>query len=210
MSAVLMASDSRNVIYQTLSAKVEIATKRTDFEAARKKNGMTQAEFARLAGVSLPTYARALAAPASITPRVLASLEAAVRRLGDGKPADARRTTPASDERAVLTRSLYRLVLGHVAREFGVCADAVMRQDHRRGATADPHYRRLATARQATIYIINTEIAADAVRQRRLAELLGMTPAGVCLAIRSIENRRDDEEFDALIRRVERLVSGGE
>lgn len=183
-------------MHQTLSATVP-----RDAEALRKDAGLTQAQFALLARISLPSYQRALADPASVRPITLSRISAGARRLAD--------RAPATDESALLTRSLYRLALGHVAGALGVCPDEVMAQDHRRGATANAHYRLLATARQITIYLVNTGVAADAVRQRRLAEMLGMTPAGVCLAIRAIEGRRDDPDFDQLITRLEAHLQGG-
>lgn len=194
--AIASAGDSHKLMHQTLSATVP-----RDAEALRKDAGLTQAQFALLARISLPSYQRALADPASVRPITLSRISAGARRLAD--------RAPATDESALLTRSLYRLALGHVAGALGVCPDEVMAQDHRRGATANAHYRLLATARQITIYLVNTGVAADAVRQRRLAEMLGMTPAGVCLAIRAIEGRRDDPDFDQLITRLEAHLQGG-
>lgn len=197
MIPVQSTSDSRKLIHQTLSA-----TAPRDAEAMRKDAGLTQAQFALLARISLPSYQRALASPASVRPMTLSRIAAAARGLAG--------RAPATDESALLTRSLYRLALGHVATALGVCPDEVMAQDHRRGATANAHYRLLATARQITIYLVNTGVAADAVRQRRLAEMLDMTPAGVCLAIRAIEGRRDDPDFDQLITRLEAHLQGAE
>lgn len=171
-------------------------------EAARRDLGIMQFDFARAAGISESTYRRIIRDPHRCTPLQIRQIHGALRRFAD--------RAPATDESALLTRSLYRLALGHVAAALGVCPDEVMAQDHRRGATANAHYRLLATARQITIYLVNTGVAADAVRQRRLAEMLDMTPAGVCLAIRAIEGRRDDPDFDQLITRLEAHLQGAE
>lgn len=171
-------------------------------ENTRQQAGIIQADLAKAAQISVATYRRIIRDPHRCSPAQIKQICAAFRRLAD--------RAPPSDESAVLMRSLYRLALGHVATALGVCPDEVMAQDHRRGATANAHYRQLATARQITIYLVNTGIAADAVRQRRLAEMLGMTPAGVCLAIRAIEGRRDDPDFDQLVTRLEAHLQGGE
>jgi hypothetical protein len=181
-----------NVTYQLIAG----------IETARQQARIMQVELARAAGLSESTYRRIIRDPDRCSPTQIKQIVGAFRRLAD--------RAPPSDESAVLMRSLYRLALGHVATALGVCPDEVMAQDHRRGATANAHYRQLATARQITIYLVNTGIAADAVRQRRLAEMLGMTPAGVCLAIRAIEGRRDDPDFDQLITRLEAHLQGGE
>lgn len=181
------SSDSSILARQMLSA----------IEAMRAAAGLTQIQFAGLAKISLRTYTRIVTAQHPCPTRYLRRLEAAARRLGDRSP------SPPTETDA-LTRPLYRATLGHVAAAMGVDADEVVAQDHRRGATADPRYRLLAQARQATIYLLNQGVDSEAVRQRRLADMLGMTPAGVCLAIRSVEDRRDDPAFDALMRRLER------
>lgn len=188
------AGDSPKLTGQELSATVP------PFEALRVAAGIGQADIAAAAGVGERSYRRALADPSSVRPATLAKINAAARRLAaPAKPRDD----------GALVDALFALALALVSETLGVRPEDVRAQDHRRGATADPVFRRLALARQATLYVLNQFVAHDAVRQHRLAELTGLTRAGVCLAIRAIENRRDgDPDLDALLCRCERLITG--
>jgi len=144
------------------------------------------------AGVAPSAYRRAIKGRTGIRPTTLRRLEAALAALRSERRA-------VREPDTILIRAVYGGFVASIAVHMGVRPDDVHAQDPRLGATADPEWRRLAQVRQAAIYLTNTVVD---VRQARLAHVLGLTPAAVCLGLRSVEDRRDDPDFDALLERL--------
>jgi len=46
------------------------------------------------------------------------------------------------------------------------------------------------------------------IKQMKLAALLGLTPAAVCLALKDVEDRRDDPAFNEMIFGAMRAMAG--
>lgn len=91
-------------------------------------------------------------------------------------------------------RVVYDLYLRAVCQHQGLMLNEVLRQLARPGRpNIDAHWRQAAYARQLAMYLANT---AHNVPQRRLADVTGLTPAAVCLALRSIEDVREVAQFD--------------
>jgi hypothetical protein len=73
----------------------------------------------------------------------------------------------------------------------------------------DPAWKAAAYARQLAMYLANTS---DNVPQVLLAQVTGLSPAAVCVALQTIEDLRDHGDFDALVEIVaaEMTVTGQE
>ncbi len=104
-----------------------------------------------------------------------------------------------------LLAGCYGGFLALVAPEFGVTADTVRAMPDNE-KTSDKTWLACSLARRVTIYLLNTELS---ISQVRLATLLGQTPAAICIALRAIEDRRDDPAFDRLLCRIAKQVTGG-
>ncbi len=81
---------------------------------------------------------------------------------------------------------------------------AVHAQDPRRGATADPEWRRLAQVRQAAIYLTNVALAS---RNRGWLRRSGSPRRRSASALRSVEARREDPAFDRLLDEIGAAVA---
>ncbi|MBP1296641.1 hypothetical protein [Bradyrhizobium elkanii] len=91
-------------------------------------------------------------------------------------------------------RRIYDLYLRAVCRHQGLMLNEVLRQLARPGRpNIDAQWRAAAYARQLAMYLANT---LHNVPQGRLADVTGLTPAAVCLALRSIEDVREVPTFD--------------
>lgn len=180
---------------QTLSADA-LARRADAVELGRLKLGATISALCASAGVNASSYVRNVV-QGRPTPSTLAKLEAGLAVL--------RRASAAPDGTAILIRATYGGFLAAICRALGLDPLAAHAQDPRAGATGSAQWRALAHARQAAIYLANVALA---VTQRRLAEALGLTPAAICLALRSVEARRDDPAFDALLDRLQAEITG--
>lgn len=95
--------------------------------------------------------------------------------------------------------------LSAVCRHLGLDFAAVKASDPKRGATANRTWRTESHARQLALYLANQLCG---IPQAELARAAGLTPAAVCLALKAVEDRRDDPTFDALVQAISRDVTG--
>lgn len=199
MSALTMGSDSRSVTGQKLSGTGFGTLRIASVEKKRQAKKLSQARLADQAGISESTYRRIVKSPGQASLALIDRLERALAHLLQ---------VPRVDllEKA-LVLSTYRGFVAVLCEHFGVTPDDVDAADPRAGATADPHWRACAHARQAAIYLTNTALG---LKQRRLAEVLELTPAAVCLALRAVEDRRDDPDLDVALRRAAKTITGRE
>lgn len=186
--------DSPNWPGPNLSATPSVAA----IEAARRAANVSITALAAAAGIDPRAYERLLAGQRRPRPSTLARLQAGLRKAV---------ATPRGLVSADLLAGLYRGCVAIVAPHFGVAAAAVLAADPSRGATADTHWRACAHARQAAIYVLNTGFG---LPQRQIAELLGVTPAAVCLGLKDVETRRDDPDFDRFLAQAARLATARE
>jgi hypothetical protein len=165
-------------------------------EQRRAGAHLSTVSLSSAAGVGRQTYLDALAGRAIPRPGTLFRLEMALASLL------AERRAAAPD--TLLIRATYGGFVLAVAERLGVRPTDVHAQDPRRGATADPEWRRLAQVRQAAIYLTNVALG---VKQSRLADALGLTPAAICLGLRSVEGRREDPAFDRMLEEIGAAVA---
>jgi hypothetical protein len=200
MNALALPSCEHVVYRATLSADVT-ALRLQAIERMRVTAGIDKADLAYGAGISYDRYRRILAKPALCGARLLAALERAVRQKA------VRRRLP-QEAQARLIRAAYGGFVAVLCKEFGESAELVHSDDPaRRERPAAPGWQKRARIRQAALYLCNISLE---VPQRRLADALGMTPAAVCLALRTIEDERDDEDFDRALAKAAKAITGDE
>lgn len=172
----------------------------TEIDIARERLGITGQALSHAAGFSLKYMQRARGR--DVKPEHISRLRAALRQLSSANPAKA---ASIDDTLVVAT---YNSFLVHLASALGHDVVAIRAQLQREGqCTADKAWRAASHVRQAAIYLTNTALG---VPQFRLARALDLTAAAVCLAIRAVEDRRDDPGFDAILNTTEQLVTGRE
>ncbi len=179
------------------------ATRIIGIEERRRSSGIAQIDLARAAGVSLRTYTRLVTEGDSrkvARQKLSASLDRLERTLD--RMAAAIRVDRIECDLVLATHRGFVLALAPV---FGVTADQVAAADPRANLNFDPTWRGCRHVAQAAIYLTNTTLG---LTQRRLAEILGLTPAAVCLALKAVEDRRDDPGFDGALRRASELIAG--
>lgn len=191
----LVASDSPAMSGHLLSGIAAV-------ERLRVSLDVPQHRLADAAGISDRTYRRYVAGRAKASPAMVARLNRALDRVG--------LVEPKLDERTrALMLATWRAFVGEllpIGAGVGVTLDDVVASDPRRGATADPKWRACRRIAQAGIYLLAT--AFDDISQRRLAELFDLTPAAICLALRAVEDARDDPAFEAAIEAAQRKMTG--
>ena len=179
--------------------KLSAAARMIEIEADRKKKLVRQSDLANAAHISERTYRTLVASPLRAKDEIVGRLERALARLGS--------RAPKPDADPELVKAVYRGFLVQMVAHYGVTmaeADSADPQRQAHGTAAGSWYR-CAHARQAAIYLTNTALA---VRQRRLAELLDLTPAAVCLALKDVEDRRDDLKFEQALKRATWMMTG--
>ena len=160
-------------------------------EAERRRREIPRDRLAAAAGLNPANYRRALRSGVARASTVR-KLKTALRQIGAADSAD-----------RDLLRAVYRLHVAQLAPRFGVTVAAVLAADPRAGLTADREWTACRHVAQTAIYLINTSLG---IRHREIARLLGLTPAAVCLALKSVEDRRDDPAFEQIVTEVEHLL----
>jgi hypothetical protein len=130
-------------------------------------------------------------------PAHVTAVRAALRRVpANAKPSDVSDVDVATIFSWMLT-AYCKVARCDEARVRAACADP-------RGQN-NPATIEASRARAIAIYLANT---VGNIPQRCLAHHVGITPAGVCLALRRVEIWRDDLALDRRIRKVERKIGG--
>jgi transcriptional regulator with XRE-family HTH domain len=167
-------------------------------DQVRQAHGFSIERLSSEANVAGSWYRKIAADPARASEGVLSRLASALRRLREGQRQD-------EAMHASLVAASYGGFLAAICREQGLDVALVRAADPRAGKTADATWRATARARQLAIYLTNISLG---VQQRVLARAVGLTPAAICLGLKTIEDLRDDPVIDALIERCARQVTG--
>ena len=166
-----------------------------EIEAVRLRAGVSQGALVRAAGLSESQYRRYLRGRCEVAASVARRLVAALARL-------ARSSSPASMPETGLLAA-YSGFLMHAAGFYGLTAPETRFLLQGEERTGDPRWLAAARARQAAIYLTITAVGTS---QHRVAKALALTPSAVCQALRAVEDRRDEEAFDAMIIEAEMNV----
>lgn len=163
-------------------------------ERLRSERRITQEHLAVAAGIGSDWYRKLVRNPARASAGVVARLLLAVQHY-----------EPSIGPNRLDLLAAYRNALDKICRELGLDFREVVNSDPRRGATADPNWRNAARARQFAIYFLNQSVGH---RQKHIAEAVGLTPAAVCLAIRTIEDLRDQQSVGELMDKINIDLTG--
>lgn len=174
-----------------------------DLDRARCQARLAVERVAAAAGISSRFYLRLRTGERTASPKTLQKIKAAIARCKRG---DMR----AREGERALIAATYGGFLSCICGLTGLDLDKVRAADPKRGSSLGKHGEglQIARARMLAIYLTNTAVD---VPQRRLAELIGVSPAAICLAIQTIEDLRDeDPKFTALIEEAQRRNLGSE
>lgn len=112
----------------------------------------------------------------------------------------------ASRDDDVLASATFCGFLAVVCHRRGLDFSAVMQQLARSGTlTLDTEWRAASQAREIAIYLASVICN---LRNASLHRALGLSRPAVTLALRRVEDRRDDPEFDAEIRALVMIMTG--
>jgi len=101
-------------------------------------------------------------------------------------------------------RSVYVLCVYAVANFMKVPAETVLCQDPAKRATSDAEWMAASKLRRIALYVASV---ATGMSQAEVARAAGMTRASVCIALKEIEDNRDDAVLDAFLTSLERVFS---
>lgn len=161
-------------------------------ESGRKRLNITAAELCRLSGVSWRAYADARDGKAAPRKATIARLQRAIASARSGKGLEARELGPAA---------AIKVLIALVAREREADPAAALSSNPGLRATFSPEWTDHATTRRIAIYLAN---GAMGFRTSDIGRALGLTKQAVSLAVREIEDRRDDSaDLDALLNQIE-------
>ena len=166
-----------------------------DFDRQRIAAGLSVAALCKNANVSLLTYKRwRTGRTARLKLRTIARLRAAVA----GRSVAVRTTMPDD-----LVRQHFRAVLAICSHAAGLTILDALQVDTRANRPRDQDWLAIMRCRQAAMYIVNTE---GNIRAADLARALKISKQAVSKALHAIEDKRDDRDFDAYLRRVADLM----
>lgn len=142
------------------------------------------------AEISAKTYNNALTGRHAVRPSTIARIEQAIRSLSAGLP-----RWQADEQR--LIRATYDAHLAFLCARRGQPVRAT-REALQAGSAADRRERE--RIRQAARYLANTHLG---LTQSALARALGLSKVAVHLALKTIEDLRDDPAWDRLLAEAE-------
>lgn len=166
-------------------------------EKRRQAAGLTATAMCRRANIPTCTYFRARAGRVTPSEETLGRWARALR----GGAPQSRRGMAA----AALIRAVYRGYVATLAPRLGADAALVLSSDPRRSANFDPAWAAAARVRSLALYCAAIELD---IPGARLAAAVGMTKQAISVAMRRVEDMRDDPAVDALLEECGRLISG--
>ena len=178
------SSDSPRTCATTLSA-----LRLAEIEASRRGAGLSQDRLAAVAEISGHWYRILQRLPERATPGVLDRLERALA-------AQAKGASQRADEQRLI-RATYDAHLAFLCARRGQPVRAT-REALQAGSAADRRERE--RIRQAARYLANTHLG---LTQSALARALGLSKVAVHLALKTIEDLRDDPAWDRLLAEAE-------
>jgi DNA-binding XRE family transcriptional regulator len=161
--------------------------------AARKACDISLEDLAKRAGIKYDTL-RYYAKVGRCSPLILAKLKRVIET-----------SQPIVVDRSPLVRTAFAAFLTQTADYYGVTVEQVRAVRFGDKRTSYPHVLACIRARAAAIYLVNTSLE---IRQAELAAIFGVSRATICLALQSVETRRDEPTFDAFITRAQARITG--
>lgn len=165
-------------------------------EAGRIRLKISGAELCRLSGVAWRAYADARDGRAAPRKATIAKLRSGLASARSGKGQEARALGPAA---------ALRILIALVARERETDPAAALSSNPGLRATFSAEWSDHATTRRIAIYLAN---GAMGFRTSDIGRALGLTKQAVSLAVREIDDRRDENaDLNTLLEQIERWIA---
>lgn len=180
-----------------------------DVVRAIEESGLEKGAVAREAGLEARYLYQIRTGRRRLTPRTLHRLELALaelkrqRKLTEQQKAQQQALRKGERAEPWKSRSAaqYRIAVVTVAAIAGVTARFILDAEPAKRATADPQWLLAARLRRIALYIANQYLF---VQQADLARAASMSKANVCVALKAIEEMRDqDAELERMLSQVE-------
>lgn len=166
-----------------------------DIAAAARQAEISISALCRAAGTTERSYYKALSNEVEMRPQTARRL-----RLGLARMRMQNRMGPEpSDQRAI-----YLLCLMLAGLRSGLDPLEVLAQDPARRATSDADWARAAKVRRHALYLANIGVG---MRQADVARAANMTRQAVSIAMKDIEDDRDDQALDEYLTWFEKVFS---
>lgn len=167
-----------------------------EIDQKRQRMGLSEHALCKKAAVHFVTYWRLkTGATKSPSPRTMERLTAAL----ENRPPRAKPLPPG------VLRQYFNTVLALCAQAAGLRDLDAIATDPHANRPRDLNWIAAMRVRQVAIYVVSTE---GNVSGAELARAIGTTKQAISKARRTIEDRRDDPAFDALLDRVGELMRG--
>jgi transcriptional regulator with XRE-family HTH domain len=166
-------------------------------ERRRDALHISQADLCREAAFDAKAYSNIKKGRARPQRRTLIRLARALDRLIYRAPA------PSPD----MVNGFYRGACVLFARELNLDPAAVLGEAIKSRSNLNPHVAAAARCRRLAFYLT---VNAYDVPRSVVARVIGYGKQAASKALREIEDRRDDPDFDALVRRAALLLTGGQ
>lgn len=166
-----------------------------DIEARRLTLGISVNDLERAAALAGRRYNFLMRGINQPTAATLARLKLALQRLALARDC-------GTDHRAAM---IYRMAVALAAGALGRDAAAVLKSDPGRRATQDPAWMAAAEVRRLAFYLMN---AGAGMKQTEVARAAGVKKQTVSLAVRELEDMREDAKFDAMLDRLTAQIVG--
>jgi hypothetical protein len=175
-------------------------------EQLLKKSGFGDGEIMRIAGFGPRYLYNIRSGYRSVTPRTLSRVALAIDRLKRAEKQDAgERETDGATPYKSSVAAQYRLALALVASVTGQRVGDILDADPNKRATADAVWLRASQARRLALYVANQYLN---VPQAALAKAARMTKSAVSIAMKELEDMRDQPDVARVLDLVEGAFQG--
>jgi len=169
-------------------------------EDKRKSLNITQEILERRAGLSNGYYSRLLYGRRQGSAEVMRRLQMALNRLAAGQYG-------GMDALLQKDQAIIKLAIALICEAQGLEAAAVQGQRPEMRATGSALWLRAARVRGEAWSLVNGVFG---LRGVEIAKAAGVSKAAVSVALRKVEERREDGAYDAQMTRLERAILGTE
>lgn len=172
-----------------------------DLERTIRASGLKELDILQTAGMCPRYLYRLRRGQKPLTPRTMNRLRLAVDRLKRSERVDAaERETDGATPHKSSVAAQYRIALALVASVTGAQVAPVLDADPNRRATADAAWMKAAQTRRLALYIANQYLN---VPQSALARAARMTKSAVSIAMKELEDLREQPDVHAVLELVE-------
>ncbi|APY13183.1 hypothetical protein GJU93_06005 [Brucella sp. 10RB9212] len=177
----------------------DLAIELQKIEEIRRENGIAQYHVERAAMLCNGYYSLLITGAKRPRMGTLNALRLALRRLIVTPEAD---TSPQS----AFCNMAIRAAIALLCEARGLNAEKIQNSIASKRATQSPEWLEAARVRRDAWALVSN---AFGISGSDLARAAGVSKAAISLALRAVEDARDDKEFDREMERLERALTGG-